>query len=141
VTRSMGSTRLSRGWILSWLGFDGACEKEPVSLNDRNFALEVRRSKIPVMVDIWSDGCAPCMSLVPTVKRLACKYEGKVKVAELNVGAGMKTAAKLGVRGTPTVLFFKNGNVVERVVGVRGQHYYEEIIEEDLLTPPAAEAV
>ena len=127
--------------LMSWLGFDGACEKEPVSLNDKNFVEEVRRSKTPVMVDIWSNGCAPCMSLVPTVKRLACKYEGRVKVAELNVGNGMKTVGKLGVRGTPTVLFFKNGNVVERVVGARGQHYYEEIIEEDLLDQPEREAV
>ena len=119
--------------LLKWLGFDGGCEKEPVSLNDKNFAAEVRKSPIPVMVDVWSNGCAPCMSLVPTVKRIACKYDGKIKVAELNVGAGQKTAAKLGVRGTPTILFFKNGNVVERVVGVRGQHYFEEIIETDLL--------
>ena len=119
--------------ILSWLGFDGACEKEPLSLNDKNFAKEVRQSDIPVMVDVWSAGCAPCMSLVPTVKRLACKYDGRVKVAELNVGAAPKTASRLGIRGTPTILFFKNGVVVERVVGARGQHYYEEIIEEDLL--------
>ena len=126
--------------LLKWLGFDGACEKEPIFLNDKNFAAEVRKSPIPVMVDIWSNGCAPCMSLVPTVKRLACKYEGKIKVAELNVAAGRQTAAKLGVRGTPTILFFKNGNVVERVVGVRGQHYYEEIIETDLLDLSDAEA-
>jgi thioredoxin 1 len=119
--------------ILSWLGFDGACEKVPVSLNDDNFVNEVRQSDIPVMVDVWSNGCAPCMSLVPTVKRLACKYEGKVKVAELNVAGAPKSMRKLGVRGTPTILFFKKGAVVERVVGVRGQHYYEEIIEEDLL--------
>jgi len=119
--------------ILKWLGFDGACEKEPVSLSDANFAKEVSKSDVPVMVDIWSDGCAPCRSLVPTVKRLACKYDGKVKVAELNVGKGRRTAAKLGVRGTPTILFFKKGRVVERVVGVRGQHYFEEIIETDLL--------
>ena len=119
--------------LLSWLGFDGACEKVPVSLNDKNFAEEVRRSKIPVMVDVWSNGCAPCMSLVPTVKRLACKYEGKIKVAELNTASGPKSTAKLGVRGTPTVLFFKKGAVVERVVGLRGQHYFEEIIETELL--------
>ena len=119
--------------ILSWLGFDGACEKEPVSLNDKNFAEEVRKSEIPVLVDVWSHGCAPCMSLVPTIKRLACKYEGKIKVAELNTSAGPKSTAKLGVRGTPTVLFFKRGAVVERVVGLRGQHYFEEIIETDLL--------
>ena len=119
--------------LLSWLGFDGACEKEPISLDDRNFAKEVRQSKEPVVVDVWSNGCAPCMALVPTIKRLACKYDGKVKVAELNIGRGQKSAAKLGIRGTPTVLFFKNGQIVERVVGIRGQHYFEEIIETDLL--------
>lgn len=119
--------------LLSWLGFDGGCEKEPVELDDKNFADEVRRSELPVLVDVWSNGCQPCMALVPTIKRLACKYEGRVKVGQLNVGAGPRTAAKLGVRGTPTVLFFKNGAVVERVVGMRGQHYYEEVIEEDLL--------
>ena len=126
--------------LLKWLGFDGACEKQPISLNDRNFAEEVRKSKVPVVVDVWSHGCAPCAALVPTIKRLACKYEGKIKVAELNTGAGPKSVAKLGVRGTPTVLFFKNGAVVERVVGVRGQHYFEEIIETDLLDYPANEA-
>ena len=89
--------------LLKWLGFDGACEKEPVSLNDKNFAAEVRKSPIPVMVDVWSDGCAPCMSLVPTVKRIACKYDGKIKVAELNVAAGRQTtvfAVKLKLQDT-----------------------------------------
>lgn len=130
--------------ILNWLGFDGGCEKEPVSLNDLNFVSEVRNAEVPVVVDIWSNGCAPCMALVPTIKRLACKYEGKIKVAELNTAAGPKSVAKLGVRGTPTVLFFKNGAVVERVVGLRGQHYFEEIIETELLgndTESAKEAV
>jgi len=127
--------------ILSWLGFDGACEQEPVELDDENFKQEVSRSDVPVVVDVWSHGCQPCMALVPTVKRLACKYDGKVKVAQLNVGVGRKAAARLGVRGTPTMLFFKKGGaLVERVVGVRGQHYYEEIIEEDLLgNAPVAE--
>ncbi len=119
--------------LLSWLGFDGACEKEPIALDDGNFKKEVRQSKIPVMVDVWSNGCQPCMQLIPTVKRLACKYEGRVKVGQLNVGAGPKSAAELRVRGTPTMVFFKNGAVVERVVGIRGQHYYEDIIESDIL--------
>ncbi len=128
--------------LLSWLGFDGGAQREPVELNDKNFNQEVRKSDIPVVVDVWSNGCQPCMALIPTIKRLAGKYEGKVKVAQLNVGAGPKSASKLGVRGTPTVLFFKNGAVVERVVGMRGQHYYEEIIDEDLLgLIPAKEAV
>ena len=127
--------------ILNWLGFDGACEKTPVELNDDNFVKEVRNSDVPVLVDVWSNGCQPCMSLVPTIRRLACKYDGKVKVAELNAGNNPKTMSKLGVTGTPTVLFFKNGAVVERVVGMRGQHYYEEIIEEDLLGQIEREAV
>jgi len=126
--------------ILSWLGFDGACEREPVELSDSNFAAEVTKSDLPVVVDIWSNGCQPCAALVPTIKRLACKYEGRVKVAQLNVGAAPLTLAKLGVRGTPTVLFFKKGRVVERVVGLRGQHYFEEIIDEDLLDLPRVEA-
>jgi thioredoxin 1 len=119
--------------ILSWLGFDGGRELEPIELTDENFHDEVVRSDVPVVVDVWSNGCQPCMALVPTVKRLAGKYEGQVKVAQLNVGNGRRTASRLGVRGTPTMLFFKNGALVERVVGVRGQHYYEEVIEEDLL--------
>ena len=119
--------------LFSWLGFDGACEEEPIELNDGNFHQEVMRSETPVVVDFWSNGCAPCNALVPTIRKLTCKYKGQIKVAQLNVADGMKTASKLGVRGTPTILFFKNGSVVERVVGTRGQHYYEEIIENDLL--------
>lgn len=119
--------------ILKWLGIIAESEIEPVSLNDTNFSAEVRQSDIPVMVDVWSTGCGPCMQLVPTIKRLAAKYKGEVKVAELNAGQAPKTMRKLGVRSTPTVLFVKNGAIVERVVGFRGQHYFEEIIEEELL--------
>jgi len=120
--------------ILNWLGITSDCEKDPLALSDENFHKEVRQSEIPVVVDIWSNGCAPCTQLVPTVRRLACKYEGRVKVAQLNAGAAPKTMQKLGVRGTPTLLFYKKGGVlVERVVGVRGQHYFEDIIDHDLL--------
>jgi len=128
--------------LLGWLGFDGACEEEPIELTDKNFHKEVMQSKEPVVVDFWSNGCAPCNALVPTIRKLTCKYKGKVKVAHLNMSAGMKTAGRLGVRGTPTLMFFKNGAVVERVVGMRGQHYYEDIIDNDLLEPEeTAEAV
>jgi thioredoxin 1 len=119
--------------LLNWLGFDGVKEMEPLAVDDKNFESEILKSKMPAIVDVWSTGCAPCAALIPTIKSLAGKYDGRVKVAELNVGAGRKTAARLGVQGTPTVLFFKNGKVVERVVGLRGRHYYEEIVEEDLL--------
>jgi len=120
--------------LLNWLGITSDCEKEPLALTDANFAREVRQSELPVVVDVWSHGCAPCMQLVPTIRRLTCKYDGRVKVAHLNAGDAPRTMQKLNVRGTPTVLFFKKGGLLaERVVGVRGQHYFEEIIDQDLL--------
>lgn len=122
--------------ILKWLGLDSGVKKAPVELTDSNFKTEVTESELPVLVDIWSPGCAPCTALAPTIMRLAGKYEGKLKVAELNSHAAPKITSRLGVRGTPTVLFFNKGQIVERVVGARGQHFYEEIIEEDLITEP-----
>jgi len=125
--------------LMKWLGLDD-CKKEPLSLNDDNFKQEATQSDLPVLIDVWSEGCAPCTALAPTIMRLACKYEGKIKVCHLNTGAAPKTIGRLGVRGTPTVLFMKSGAVVERVVGLRGQHFYEDIIENDLLggTPAAS---
>lgn len=118
--------------LLKWLGLvEDACHKEPLALDDTNFADEMRKAqaeKVPVLIDVWSPGCAPCAMLAPTIMKLACKYEGKVKVCHVNAAAAPKTMSRLGVRGTPTVLFYDRGNLVERVVGVRGQHYYEEMI-------------
>lgn len=123
--------------LLKWLGFDGIPEKEPVALDDSNFRDEVTRSAVPVLVDVWSPGCQPCNALAPTIMKLAGKYEGRVKVCQLDASQAPRSTASLRIRGTPTVVFFKNGRLVERVVGLRGQHYYEEIIEEDLLEEPA----
>lgn len=125
--------------LMKWLGL-AAEEKEPLALDDRSFHKEVMRSNTPVLVDVWSPGCAPCVALAPTIKRLTAKYEGRVKVCHLDASQAPKTMGKLKVRGTPTVLFFKRGSVVEQVVGLRGQHYYEDIIEEDLLESASAEA-
>lgn len=119
--------------ILNWLGLAPEPEAEPVALDDATFRREVLESELPVVVDVWSEGCGPCRALVPTVRKLAAKYEGKVKVGQLNVSLGQRAVAALGVTGTPTVLFFKGGRVVERVVGLRGQHYYDEVIQTDLL--------
>lgn len=125
--------------LLQWLGLDMGCERAPLSLNENNFEQEVLKSPLPVIVDVWGEGCAPCVALAPTIKRLACKYEGTVKVCELNASAQPKLAGKLGVRGTPTVLFFKDRAIRERVVGMRGQHFYEEILSLDFgIADPAA---
>lgn len=120
--------------LFKWLGLTPE-EKEPVALDDSNFHREVMRSDLPVLVDVWSPGCGPCVSLAPTIRRLAAKYEGQLKVCHLDASQAPKTTRRLRVRGTPTVVFVKRGAVVESVVGLRGQHYYEEIIQEDLLEP------
>ena len=113
----------------------------PVHVDDDNFKAEVTRSPIPVLLDVWGPGCAPCKQLEPIVIKLATRYRGRVKVAEINAADAPRTMQKLGVMGTPTVLYFANGHEVERIVGFRGEQYHTEFIEEELLPPlgvPAA---
>jgi len=105
----------------------------PVSVTDANFDEEIAKSALPVMLDIWGPSCVHCRKLESIVVDLASKYDGKVKVAEMNAAASPLTAMRLGVRGTPTVIYFKGGLEVERVTGFRGRLYHEEIIETDLL--------
>lgn len=109
----------------------------PVHVDDQNFEDEILRSKVPVMLDVWGPGCAPCKQLEPIVVSLTERYQGKIKVAELNVAAAPKAARRLLVRGTPTVIYFKDRKEVERVVGLRGELYHQQTIDEVLLGEPA----
>ena len=115
--------------IFSKIFGDSAPKKQPVSLTDANFHQEVLKSDIPVLVDVWSDGCPPCKQLEPIVMRLAGKYDGKVKVCELHPSRGPKMLRKLNIRGTPTVLYYRKGVLVERIVGFKGSLYHEDIIQ------------
>ena len=112
----------------------------PVHVDDDNFKAEVTRSQLPVLLDVWGPGCAPCKQLEPVVIRLAKRYQGRVKVAELNAADSPKTMERLGVMGTPTVVYFKDGHVVERVIGFRGELYHQEFIDQELLEPAEAPA-
>jgi thioredoxin 1 len=108
----------------------------PVHVDDDNFAVEVRRSSLPVLLDVWGPSCAPCKQMEPIIFRLAKRYQGRVKVAEINAAAAPRTMRKLFVTGTPTVIYFKNGQEVERVVGLRGEHYHQQFIDGELLEGP-----
>lgn len=101
----------------------------PVSLNDVNFNQEVLQHKGPCLVDIWSYGCPYCIKLAPTMVVLANKYQGRVKVCELNGGKFPVLAQRMGVQSTPTVVVFENGKLLGRIVGLRPRSYYEEMIE------------
>ncbi len=124
--------------LLSRLFGGGAPKAMPVHVDDASFEREVLRSDLPVVLDVWGPDCVPCRHLEPIVMRLAARYQGRVKVAEVNAAAAPRTAARLGVQGTPTVLFFKGRREVERAVGFRGEAWLDEVIRTDLLEAPRA---
>ena len=90
---------------------------KPVIVDDLNFQAEVLQSDKPVLVDFWAIWCGPCKMIAPTIEELAKEYDGKLKVAKMDVDANPKTAMQYGIRSIPTLLLFKNGNVVEQIIG------------------------
>jgi len=88
-----------------------------IEINDKNFEEEVLKSSIPVLVDFWAPWCAPCRAIAPIIEELAEELEGKVKVCKLNVDENPITPGKFGIRAIPTLMIFKNGQVVETLVG------------------------
>jgi thioredoxin 1 len=88
-----------------------------VHLSDENFKKEVLDSKTPCLVDFWAEWCGPCRRVAPVVEEIADEFQGRFKVAKLNVDEGSKTASTYGVMSIPTLMFFKDGKVVEQIVG------------------------
>ena len=88
-----------------------------MAFTDANFDQEVLQSDIPVLVDFWATWCAPCKAIAPLVDAVADEYAGKVKVGKVNVDESQATPGKFGVRGIPTLILFKNGVVVDQIVG------------------------
>jgi thioredoxin 1 len=84
---------------------------------DANFATDVLGSDIPVVVDFWAVWCGPCRMIAPILDQLAGEYEGKVRVAKLNVDENPSTASNYGIRSIPTLLVFKDGELVKQHVG------------------------
>jgi len=90
---------------------------KPVTLTNDNFVNEVVNSPIPVVVDFWAPWCGPCKALAPIMEQLAAEYDGKLKVGKLDIDENNELAIKFGVRSIPTMLFFKGGQPVDKMVG------------------------
>lgn len=99
-----------------------------IHFTDENFNEEVLASNIPVLVDFYADWCGPCKMLAPVIETLATEQEGKVKVGKLNVDDSPETARKYGIMSIPTLLYIKNGEVVNKTVGVVSKTEIEQIL-------------
>ncbi len=88
-----------------------------VKLTDANFKQEVLESKQPVLVDFWADWCGPCHMIAPAIEELAEDFTGRAKIAKLNVDESQQVAAQYGIRSIPTLLLFKDGQLVDQMVG------------------------
>ncbi len=102
------------------------------AVTDADFAREVEQHDGVTMVDFWAGWCGPCHMIAPIVEEIAEEYEGRVKVAKLDVDANQNTAARFGVRSIPSILFFKNGEHVDTVVGVVPTEHLVQKIEQHL---------
>ena len=103
-----------------------------LTLGDDNFEAEVIQSSVPVLVDFWATWCAPCKAIAPTIDAIAAEYEGKIKVGKVNVDESQSIPSKYGVRGIPTVIVFKDGKVLDQVVGAVPKSQLEALINKAL---------
>ena len=97
-------------------------------VDDGSFDSEVLQSEIPVLVDFWAPWCGPCKAIGPIIEELAASYGDKIKFAKCNVDDNPVTPGKYGIRAIPTLIFFKEGNVVDQITGMVAKSKLEETL-------------
>jgi thioredoxin 1 len=103
-----------------------------IEVTDASFEQDILKSPLPALVDFWASWCAPCRMIGPVVEELAGEYGGRLKVAKMNVDDNVNTPTQYGIRGIPALLLFKNGEVVDQVVGAIPKEQVVSIIEKVL---------
>ncbi len=92
-------------------------EDTVIELNDSVFESEVIKSDIPVLVDFWAPWCGPCKAMAPTISKISQDFAGKIKVGKINVDENQQTSIQFGIRSIPTLLVFKDGKIIDQIIG------------------------
>src|SRR5215468_1532666 len=100
-----------------------------LTFTDAGFDTEVLGAGVPVLVDFWAEWCGPCRQMGPTIDTVASEYAGKLKVGKLDVDSNGSTAMRYNIRGIPTLLLFKGGNIVEQRVGAVGKSEVQKMVD------------
>ena len=103
-----------------------------MQVTDGDFEQEILKADTPALVDFWAAWCGPCRAIAPVVEELAKDYAGKLKVAKMNVDENSKTPVKYGIRAIPTLILFKNGNVMDQITGAVSKSQIDNAIKKML---------
>lgn len=103
-----------------------------IEVSDSNFESEVVKSDVPVLVDFWAPWCGPCRAIAPIVEEISSSYEGKIKVGKMNVDENQATTMKFGIRSIPTIIMFKDGEIVDQIIGAVPKGEIERVVEKSL---------
>lgn len=103
------------------------------AVTDSTFESDVLQSSIPVLVDFWAPWCGPCRALAPVIDELGAEYEGKVSILKMNVDENPSTPGKFGIRAIPTLILFKNGQVVDQVTGAVSKSNLKDLLAQKAL--------
>lgn len=106
--------------------------EDVINVADSNFDAVILKSETPALVDFWASWCAPCRAIAPLVDEIAAQYKGRIRVAKMNVDENQSTPGKYGVRGIPTLILFKDGKVVDQLVGAVPKSQIKELVEKGL---------
>ncbi len=100
-----------------------------IQVTDESFENDVLKASLPTLVDFWAEWCGPCRMVAPEVEKIAREFSGRLQIAKMDVDANPTTPSRLGIMGIPTLILFKGGQEVERIVGYRPKAAIAQIIQ------------